>query len=274
MADSEVSFPSNYAGRQNKHGSLPVKANVKYPKGTMVARDSNGRAARPATGLTIHGVSEGDFDNTATGPAGVAGANDAFNVELTLGVFEFDYDGTAPKADQIVYALDNHTVSLDGSGGEGIAGVCTETGSGGKVMVLIDPAINGALKNGTAQDVQKLSLTIVAADLTDADGAQTIAFGSAFPANAVLLSRHISVTEAFTDGAAGVFTLDVGDTDVDAIVDGAALGTIAELFGISGVRSGGRWGGTTPGATVLGTVNVTTATLGSVTIELFYTVVA
>jgi hypothetical protein len=273
MADSEVFFPSDYAGRHNAHGSLPCKTATKYPKGTMVARDSNGRAARPAAGLKIHGVSEGDFDNTASGPEGDKG-NDAFNVELTVGVFEFDYDGTAPKADQVVYALDNHTVTLDGSGGEGIAGVCTETGSGGKVMVLVDPVVNGALANGTAANVLKATLTIGFADLTDADGSQTFNFGAALPANAVLLSRHISVTEAFTDGAAGVFTLDVGDTDVDAIVDGAALGTIAELFGTSGVRSGGRWGGTTPTATVLGSVNVTTATAGSVTIELFYSVVA
>lgn len=272
MADSEVFFPSQYAGRHNNHGSLPCKASTKYPKGTMVARDSNGRAARPAAGLQIHGISEGDFDNSATGPEGNKG-DDAFNVELSIGVGVFDYDGTAPKAEQVVYAVDNHTVSLDSDGGtRGVAGVCSETGASGKVVVYIDPVLNGALASGVSGGLQSLSLDIVAADLTDADGSQTFNFGSALPANAVLLSRHISVTEAFTDGAAGVFTLDVGDSDVDAIVDGAALGTIAELFGTSGVRSGGLWGGLTPTATVLGTVNVTTATLGAVTITLYYMV--
>ncbi len=274
MADSEVFFPSKYAGRHTDHGSLPVKADTKYPKGTMVARDANGRAARPAAGLKIHGVSEGDFDNTAaSGPQGNLG-NDAFNVELAYGVHEFDYDGTAPKADQVVYALDNHTVTLDSSGGEGLAGICTETGSGGKVLVLIDPTVNGALANGVSALVQKVSLTITDADLTDADGAQTFNIGSALPANAVVIGHAITVAEAFTDGAAGVFTLDVGDTDVDAIVDGAALGTIAALHGPLGVQSGGRYGAVQLTATVLGTVNLDTATAGEVTIEVFYTVVA
>ncbi len=274
MADSEIFFPSEYAGRHNKHGSLPAQANVKYPKGTMVARDADGRAARPAAGLTIHGISEGDFDNTASGPTGVAGANDAFNVELSVGLGVFDYDGDAPKADEVVYAVDNHTVSIDSDGAtRGKAGVCTETGSGGKVVVLIDPVVNGLLNNGAASLIGTRSLTILAADLTEADGAQTFNLGAALPAGAVVLSHNIDVTAAFTDGVAGVFTLDIGDTDVDAIVDGAALGTIANLHGPLGVQSGGRYGAVQLTATVLADVNVTTATLGAVTIEVFYTVV-
>ncbi len=272
MADSEVFYPSKYTGRHNNHGSLPVKADTKYPKGTMVARDANGRAARPDDGLQIHGVSEGDFDNTDAGPRGNLG-NDAFNVELTVGNFEFAYDGTAPKPEQVVYALDNRTVTLDSdSGARGIAGVCTEAGSGGKCVVMIDPVMNGALKSGVGL-VQSESLTITAADLTDADGSQTFNLGSALPTNAVVIGHSIDVTAAFTDGAAGVFSLDVGYSDVDAIVDGASLAAIAKLHGPLGVRSGGRYDGVQMTATVLGTVNVTTATLGSVTVEIFYVLV-
>lgn len=273
MADSEVYFPSAYAGRHNNHGSLPVKANTKYPKGTMVARDANGRAARPAAGLKIHGISEGDFDNTASGPSGVAGLDDAFYCELSIGVGEFDYDGSAPKADEVVYAVDNHTVSLDSDGGtRGIAGVCTETGASGKVVVYIDPVVNGALTNGTSSLIAAAQLEIGFADLTDADGAQSFNFPAVLPAGALVLSHSIEVTEAFTDGVAGVFTLDVGDADVDAIVDGAALGTIATLHGPLGVQSGGLYGGVQLTATVLGTVNVTTATEGAVTITVYYTI--
>lgn len=273
MADSEVFFPSNYAGRHNNKSHLPCKATTKYPKGTLVARDNNGRAARPAAGLKIHGISEGDFDNTASGPNGDKG-NDAFNVEMSVGVGEFDYDGTAPKADQVVYAVDNHTVSLDSdSGTRGVAGVCTETGSGGKVMVYVDPVLNGALASGlSAVALQVLSLAIGFADLTEADGSQTFNFGSALPANAILLGRDVDVTEGFTDGVAGVFTLDVGTADVDAIIDGAAIGTIAVVSGPNGVRHSGAYGGVTPTATVLADVNVTTATAGAMTINLYYLV--
>ncbi len=273
MADSEVFFPSTYAGRHSDHGSLPVKANTKYPKGTMVARDADGRAARPAAGLLINGVSEGDFDNTSAGPLGNQG-NDAYNVELAYGVHKFDYDGDAPKANELCYAVDNHTVSLDSDGGtRGVAGICTETGSDDKVLVLIDPALNGALVTQPSSGMLVRSLEIGFADLTDADGAQTFNLGAALPANAVVFGHAITVTEAFTDGAAGVFTLDVGDTDVDAIVDGAALGTIAALHGPLGVQSGGRYGSVQLTATVLGSVNVTTATAGAVLIEIFYGVV-
>lgn len=147
MADSEVFFPSKFAGRFTNHGTLPAQANVKYPKGTMVARDDNGRASRPANGLAIHGVSEGDFDNTASGPTGVAGANDDINVELAYGVHVFDYTSTAPKAHDIVFAVDNHTVALSSNSGvRGVAGVCTEPGANGKVPVSIDPVVNGLLQ--------------------------------------------------------------------------------------------------------------------------------
>jgi hypothetical protein len=274
MADSEVFFPSKYAGRHNKHGSLPCLANTKYPRGTMVARDGDGRAARPGAGLHIHGISEGDFDNTATGPAGVAGANDAFNVELAIGVATVDYSGTAPKAGQKVYAVDNHTVSLDSSSGtRGIAGVCTETGSGGKVEVYIDPVMNGALAEGTASAVLAKSLTLGHADLNDADGSQSFNIGTALPAGAVVLGCTATVTEAFTDGATGDFDLDIG-------IAGAPTSLLADADLSLGVKSGplgarplGRYPSAQLLATVRADVNVTTATAGAAVIEVFYAIV-
>lgn len=147
MADTEVFFPSKYAGRLTNHGTLPAQANVKYPSGTLVARDANGRAARPGNGLSCHGISEGEFDNTASGHTGVAGANDAMNVELAYGVGVFDYTNTAPKAGEIVFAVDNHTVDLSSNSGvRGVAGIASETGAGGKVAVSVDPLINSLLQ--------------------------------------------------------------------------------------------------------------------------------
>lgn len=277
MADSEVFFPSKFAGRLTNHGTLPAQANVKYPKGTMVARDASGRAARPGAGLNIHGVSEGDFDNTASGPLGVAGANDAINVELAYGVHVFDYSGTAPKAGQKLYAVDNHTVSTDSSSGtRGIAGICTEAGASGKVCVYIDPVMNGALAAGTASSVLVLSLALTDDDLTDSDGSQSFDIG-VLPENAVLLGASITVTEAFDDGASGTFVADIGISggDTDAILDGAAdnLGTTGVVASPLGVRALGRYAGTPTLAVVVNSnVNVVTATTGAALVEVFYAV--
>lgn len=139
MADSEVFVPTRYAGRHSNHATLPVSDAVSFPKGTLVAQDqTDGRAYRPAAGLIVSGVSEGDFDNSD-------GLDDAFNVELAIGVHELKYSGTAPKAGQVVFAADNQTVTLAASTLP-IAGIATEPGSGGKVCVLVDPAINAILQ--------------------------------------------------------------------------------------------------------------------------------
>lgn len=95
------------------------------------------------------------------------------------------------------------------------------------------------------------------------------------PANHVVDLIDINVTEAFTDGAAGVFTLDVGvkGGDVDALIDGAALGAIARVDspkGVSGVPSALFLGGATINLKVIGTVDVDTATAGSVTVTVYY----
>jgi hypothetical protein len=240
----------------------------------MVARDGNGRAARPAAGLLINGVSGGDFDNTSSGPQGDLG-NDAFNVELTYGVHTFDYTGTAPKANEVCYAVDNHTVSLDSSGGtRGVAGICTETGANSKVEVLIDPALNGALVSQPVSGVLSKSLALTDDLLTESDGSQSFNLGTALPANAVVIGHSVTITEAFTDGSAGVFTLDVGISGaLDSIMNGGALGTIATVSGPLGARSSGRYTSAQLLATVLADVNVVTATAGAATVEVFYVTV-
>lgn len=139
MADSDIYVPTQYGGRLNNHESLMVAASTSYPKGTMVARDANGRAVRPGAGLPIHCVSEGDFDNSA-------GANDALQMEGALGVHRFAYTSTAPKTHEIVFAVDNQTVALSSSSGtRGVAGVVVKVESG-FVWVLIDPVHNGILQ--------------------------------------------------------------------------------------------------------------------------------
>jgi hypothetical protein len=109
-------------------------------------------------------------------------------------------------------------------------------------------------------------------DLTDADGSQSFAFAAALPVGAVVQGGFLNVTVGFTDGAAGVFTADLGINggDLDAFIDGADLASIAKVDGPAGVRTTGLWGAITPALTILGTVNVDTATAGDVTAYLAY----
>jgi hypothetical protein len=150
--------------------------------------------------------------------------------------------------------------------GHRIIGFATESGVLGTIgACLIAPA---TLAVGAMQ------LAITEAMLTDGDGAQSFPFAEDLPANAVILGYEVRVSAAFTDGAAGVFTLDVGVQagDTDALIDGAALGTIQNIANAPGIRPTGRYGAVRLLATVLGTVNVANATAGAAVIEVYYAV--
>lgn len=123
-----------------------------------------------------------------------------------------------------------------------------------------------------ASRVKKLQLALLFSQLTDADGSQTFAFATALPARAYLIGAGIRVIAAFTDGVAGTFTADVGINggDIDAFLDGASLAAIANVGDPVGVRPSGMVGAVTPALTVLGSVNVNTATAGSLVAEVMY----
>ncbi len=72
--------------------------------------------------------------------------------------------------------------------------------------------------------LQKRTVTIGHADLTDADTSQTIDIGAVLPANARILGRSIHTVTAFSGGSVSALAVDIGTSgDVDAIVDGADL---------------------------------------------------
>lgn len=120
--------------------------------------------------------------------------------------------------------------------------------------------------------VRQVSKSVTYSDLTDADGSQSFDFDAALPANAQVIGYSIDTTEGFTDGAAGVFTADLGikTTDPDAFMDGADIATIAKISTPFGVTPGGFWGGSTPQVTVLADVNVNTASDGALTAYINY----
>jgi hypothetical protein len=133
MAATTIERDSKFAGLLPAKGTLSAAAATKFLKGTFVVRDANGRAAAPGAGLHAHGVAIATQDNTD-------GAADAMEIEISYGVHGFLYDGTAPKAGEVVYILDNQTVTLT-AGTNGFAGIVTEV-RGTYVWVWVNPVIS------------------------------------------------------------------------------------------------------------------------------------
>lgn len=128
-----------------------------------------------------------------------------------------------------------------------------------------------AVKAYNPAGINTASKAVVYTDLTDADGSQDFNFASALPTGAIVLGGSINVTTAFTDGAAGVFTADLGYSgDVDSILDGASLAAIAHVATPAGVKESGYYGAITPRLTMLATVNLNTRTAGALTAYVYY----
>lgn len=269
MARTDTALVSRHfsAGDYPVQGSMTPAADQLFPIHTIVTRNSAGAAVSPSTddasGFPAVGVSRATYDCRTESP------DPPDFVEVKFGVFGYAIDGDDPIMGDLLYVVDNQTLSVDSdSGARGLAGVCTEFRNG-KAYCHFGPKTVGEAEAPTGGVVSR-TLTIGFADLTDADGSQSFSLGAALPANAVLIGYDVNVTAAFGDGAAGVFTLDLGFAgDLDNILDGGALGTIAQLHG----SASGRRSAVQLLATVLGSVNVTTATVGAADIEVFYTVV-
>jgi hypothetical protein len=156
---------SSYVGLLPSKGTLPVAANVLILGGTIVCRDATGYAvvgvdddnAFPAVGLAA-----ADIDNRTTAPGG--GAAGAENVEVIYGVHELFFTGSTPVPGQVVFVVDNQTVSLDSdSGTRGIAGYVSEV-VGTSVYVQMGPTIAGQIVIATeeAADLDQAQIDILA----------------------------------------------------------------------------------------------------------------
>ena len=121
---------------------------------------------------------------------------------------------------------------------------------------------------------REVTKTIHHTDLTAGAHTQTFDFTNALPEHALVIGSHVDVTEAFTDGAAGTFTCDVGikGGDVDVWLDGVNIqAAIADLDAPKGVAPAGCFlGSKTPMVTIDGSVNLNTATAGNLVASLFY----
>lgn len=140
---------TKFGGLVPGRGTFGVAANTLLLKKTIVTADVDGRAAVPANGQDALGVSKSTFDNRTVGPTG--GAADAIDAEVEYGVFTFLYTGTAPEPGQVLFVVDNQTVSIDSNGGlRGVAGFCTEPPRDGQVALWMGPHVSGEIQIGAA----------------------------------------------------------------------------------------------------------------------------
>jgi hypothetical protein len=128
MADTTAERLPKTTGEIPHRGTYSMAANTLLYKGQIVTQDSAGRAAVPGAGQNAIGISASTYNNRTGAPSG--GAADAMKAEVEYGVQGLAFTGTAPTPGDVVYVVDNQTVSLDPTGSRGIAGICSETKNG------------------------------------------------------------------------------------------------------------------------------------------------
>ncbi len=173
--------------------TLGVAAAVLILKGTLVSVDASGDADVITNGQDIVGVASATYDNRD-------GLARAINAELDFGVFEFFYTGTAPEIGQVLFAVDNQTVSVDSNGGvRGVAGFATANGVSSKVKLWVSPISGGnyadlaaveSIANAAAAQSENLSVVEIHVPLESF----RLASGAALP--------------AFNDGVADGLSID------------------------------------------------------------------
>lgn len=169
MASTGVARLTKFAGLTPAMGTYPLAADTVIPKGTLVTINSSGNAVDDGSGVRCVGVASHTVNNaTGSENGGLAGGAD---VETNYGIHEFVCADADVLPGDIVYALDNQTVTKDPVLGGCVVGTYHETGSGGKKYVNVStlvPAVMGSLHEGR--------LEVLPSDLRQASGVTAIAF--------------------------------------------------------------------------------------------------
>lgn len=176
-------------------GTFPSSANSLYPKGTIVTRSSAGRAVSPTTadlsGNPALGIAKATYLNRTGDEMG--GLDDSGFIEVDYGVHFFDISGTTPLVDQMLYVVDNQTVSIDPSTGRGKAGPCTEVrtlNGAAQAGVFMGPAAYLAVAGQVSQNIPLTSFTLATgAPLAVFASAGTPTFGLEFTGSEALTIR-------------------------------------------------------------------------------------
>lgn len=121
--------------------------------------------------------------------------------------------------------------------------------------------------------IRRRELALTYASLTESDGSQDFDIGAALPAGAFVLGGYVNVATKFQNaGDTDTTTVDVGVKagDVDSVIDGADLKTVALTDATVGAKPFGFYGAVTLQARVDSDVNVDTITAGAATIVVLY----
>lgn len=205
------------AGEYPHRGTLEVAANTLCLGGTIACVNSDGRTTPGAldAGLAAIGKYSHTSANLTTSESG--GAAGAVSADIEYGVFGWAYSGTAPKPGQVVFVLDNQTVTIDSNAGaRGIAGYCAELVDG-LCWVYMGPTVAG-------------QIVIAAAEAADLDQAQTDintaeAAIDALEADALSAQCCIPIPiTSWLDGGAPVAAFVDGSVNGVALVDSEGVG--------------------------------------------------
>jgi hypothetical protein len=177
----------DFAGLIPAKGFLPIAGDTLILRKTLVYIDSSGQADDTATVGNVYGVASSTVDNRSTAPSG--GAAGAEDIDVEFGMFEFAYTGGVPTIGQVLFGVDNNTVSTSSAGGTlGIAGYCTDVNpTTSRCFVLVGPTIVA----------QIILAADVAADLATAEAAIDALEANAITAQACI---PVPVTSFLADG--------------------------------------------------------------------------
>jgi hypothetical protein len=153
---------------------------------------------------------------------------------------------------------------------------------GGTTVQAAVAAVIAESAASTAGALQKRTVTVGHATLTDAVAgeAQAINIGAVLPANAVVIAREVALATPFSGGGVSSCLLDVGGTDVDAIVNALELITDAptesEVNAAGGIKPQGGYSAQQLVATFTpdGGHTLADLTAGSVVITVWFHVLA
>lgn len=271
-------------------GLCPVAADTLIPSGNIICRDTSGNAVvgDEDTSLVCLGIAQAEADNTG----GTAGAK---AVLYEAGATRLDNSTagdeiTKAEVGEVCYIVDGATVAkTDGSATRAPAGIVIDVLDSGEVIVFVGvlPAKIAAaydLASGST-GVVKRTVTITQADDLAGLGAGVKTLtkalgGGAVPANAHFLGTVVSLGTLLDDATHGTYSVKVGSaSDDDAIIGSvnvAAGQTGFPKAGTAGVRgfAMGPLYAETTNAILTSSVDLNTATAGSITIDLFYLVKA
>lgn len=264
--------------------SLPMEANKIIYGGTAVASNASGNAVDvgDATALIAWGRAERQVNNLSTNaPYGAAGAQQML---IRPGVYYYVNDGSISAANvgQACFFVDNQTVSLSAAGASAVrlfAGIIQPPGAGQTGISFATntqvPVFVG-FPSGVGIEL-RYTVAIPLATIQAQTSGTAFNVGFPLPANARLNAAEINVATAITGGAISAVTASLsGGSDAAATIIAATtvFTGAAPVIANPGTNPYTARGGQQIKMVLTSTGGaLSTATAGSLSVDLFYTIV-